>query len=257
MKRLQWMSLCVLVAVAAACNPAGHKPGQNTEAARLNAQMGIEYLRKGDIELAREKLTKAIELDAANADAHGALGLLYASTGELDKAERHYSRSLGLEPDDPNVLNNYGAMLCAQGRFEKADLQFRRAINNSRYQAPEVALTNAGVCSRKRQDDNQAETYFREALKLNPNFVDALSQMATLEADNARYLKARAFLQRYEALDAPMTREMLLLGIRIELALGGRDAAQRYAQTLRREFPDSDYDESLDVSRPTAGNPNP
>jgi type IV pilus assembly protein PilF len=252
-----WFAALLVVAGITACSQPAHKQSDSREAARLNAQMGIEYLRKGDIELAREKLTKAVELDPENADAQGALGLVYANTGDLAKAEKHYSKSLMLEPDDPNVLNNYGAMLCAQGKYEKADLQFRRATNNVRYQAPEVALTNAGVCARKVPDAAKAEAYFRQALKHNPEFVDALAQMALLDADQARYLNARGFLQRYEALQAPMTRDMLLLGIRIELALGDRDAAQRYAQTLRNEFPDSAYDDRPGDALRSPGNPNP
>jgi type IV pilus assembly protein PilF len=253
-----WIWLAPLLVVGCAMGQqASQKKGDTHEAARINAQMGIEYLRKGDTELARDKLLKAIELDPENADAHGALGLLYANTGEVGKAEKHYEKSLRLEPDDPNVLNNYGTMLCAQGKYEKADLAFRRASRNSRYQAPALALTNAGVCARKMQDDTRAEAYFREALKHNPDFADALGQLALLSADQARYLNARGFLQRYEALQAPMTRDMLLLGIRIELALGDRDAAQRYAQSLRSEYPGQPYDSSLEDGSRAAGKPAP
>jgi type IV pilus assembly protein PilF len=258
MNRRGWVWLLPALLVAGCiAGQSARKEGDPRESARLNAQMGIEYLRKGDIELAREKLLKAVDQDGDNAEAHGALGLLYANTGELRKAEKHYERSLSLRPDDPSVLNNYGAMLCAQGKYERADLQFRRASQNSRYQTPEVALTNAGVCARRQPDDAKAEGYFREALKRNPNFADALGQMALLSADQARYLNARGFLQRYESLKAPMTREMLLLGLRIELALGDRDAAQRYAQTLQSEYPESAYDGSLDDGGRTAGTPNP
>lgn len=253
MKLRGWVLLLPVLLVAGCATqgnpPDGKKKANPREASQINTQLGIDYLRKGDIELARSKLEKAAELDPGNAEAHGALGLLYASTGELRKAEKHYDKSLGLRPDDGNVLNNYGAMLCAQGKYDKADQQFRRAAQNPRYGTPEVALTNAGVCARKWPDEAKAEGYFREALKLNPGFADALGQMALLSADQARYLNARGFLQRYQGLQAPMTREMLLLGIRIELALGDRDAAQRYAQTLQTEFPDSSYEGGPDAAR--------
>ena len=251
--------VCMLPIVLASCAMSGQsaRKADSRESARLNTQLGIEYLRKGDIELAREKLLKAVAMDPENAEANGALGLLYANTGETSKAEKHYEKSLRLEPDDPNVLNNFGALLCAQGKYAQADLQFLRASRNTRYQAPELALTNAGVCARRMPDDDKAENYFREALKLNPNFADALGQMALLSADHARYLNARGFLQRYQALQAPMTHSMLLLGIRIELALGDRDAAQRYAQTLRTEYPDEARDSNLEHAPGAAGHYNP
>lgn len=221
--------------------------------ARINTQLGTEYLRKGDFELARDKLEKAVDLDPKNAEAQGLLGLLYANTGELRKAEKHYENSLELRPDDPNVRNNYGVMLCSQGKYEKADLQFRRAMQSTRYSTPEVALTNAGVCARKLPDETRAEAYFREALKQNPDFVDALAQMVQLSADQASYLNARGFLQRYQSLKAPMTKQLLLLGIRVELALGDRVAAQRYAQTLRSDFPDDRFGDRTEEFSPSAG----
>jgi type IV pilus assembly protein PilF len=246
MRVAPWFVLLLLAGCAMQGSQSARKEGDPREASRINTQLGIEYLRKGDMEMARTKLTKAVDLDPNNADAQGALALLYANTGELGKAEKHYDKSLALQPDDPNVLNNYGTMLCAQGKYDKADVQFRRAYQNIRYSTPEVALTNAGVCARKMPDEAKAEAYLREALKRNPNFADALGQLSLLSADQASYLNARGFLQRYQSLQAPMTREMLLLGIRIELALGDRDAAQRYAQTLRSEFPDSAFDSGSD-----------
>ncbi len=237
------LSICLIPLLwLAGCGLGASKSGNDMEASRVNSQLGIEYLRKGDIELARGKLEKAVELNPRNAEALGALGLLYANTGEISKSEKHYEKSLDLNPDEPSVLNNYGALLCAQGKYTKADQQFRRATQNPRYQTPEVSLTNAGVCARKLPDDAAAEKYFREALDRNPNFADALGQMALLYADQARYLNARAFLQRYQTLKAPMTREMLMLGIRIELALGDRNAAQRYAQSLQTDYPDHNYE---------------
>ena len=245
MKLQTWMWFAPAALLVGCATQSGQPTKKETdvrEASRINTQLGIEYLRKGDIELARGKLEKAVELDPKNPEAQGVLGLLYANTGELSKAEKHYDISLGLQPDDPSVLNNYGVMLCAQGKYAKADQQFARAVRNPRYSTPEVALTNAGVCARKQPDDAKAESHLRQALQRNPNFTDGLAQMALLSADHASYLNARGFIQRYESLQAPMTREILLLGIRIELALGDRNAAQRYAQTLRAEYPESAYD---------------
>jgi type IV pilus assembly protein PilF len=253
-----WLVLAVLLAgCATQGGQSAKKEGDPREASRINTQLGIEYLRKGDIELARGKLEKAVELDSKNPEAQGVLALLYANTGELSKAEKHYEISLGLQPDEPSVLNNYGVTLCGQGKYAKADQLFARAVRNPRYSTPEVAFTNAGVCARKQPDDAKADGYFRQALQRNPNFADALGQMALLSADQARYLNARGFLQRYESLQAPMTREMLLLGIRIELALGDRSAAQRYAQTLRAEHPDNAYDSNPNDGVRAEGNATP
>jgi type IV pilus assembly protein PilF len=152
------------------------------------------------------------------------------------KAERSYRRALEMNQDDPNLLNNYGVFLCGRGDATRADGMFKRAAQNPRYGSPEVAYTNAGVCARKKPDNTLAESYFRQALERNPNFAEALGQMILLSVDRGNYLTARAFLQRYENVAKP-TREILLLGVRTEMALGDRKAADRYSERLRTEYP--------------------
>jgi type IV pilus assembly protein PilF len=51
-------------------------------------------------------------------------------------------------------------------------------------------------------------------------------------------MKARAFIERYAGVAQP-TPQSLLLGARIELALGDRAAARDYAAKLGTSFPDA------------------
>ncbi len=59
---------------------------QPREAADLNVQLGIGYLRQGDWQSARVKLEKAVALDSGNVIAHRALGLVYRNLGDIDGA---------------------------------------------------------------------------------------------------------------------------------------------------------------------------
>ena len=45
------------------------------EAARINAQLGLDYMRRGDLRLAEEKLKRAIAEDSSLVLAHTGLGL--------------------------------------------------------------------------------------------------------------------------------------------------------------------------------------
>ena len=57
------------------------------EAAELNLQLGIGYLRQGDLLTARNKLERAIEQDPSLVIAHTARALGYERVGEIDAAE--------------------------------------------------------------------------------------------------------------------------------------------------------------------------
>jgi len=214
-------------------------PEEPEEAAQINTQLGAEYLKQGKLDLAREKLEKAIEQDPQLASAHTYLALVYDELGDVEKAEKHYERALRLEPGVATTLNLYGAFLCRHDREKDAERYFEEAAKDKRYRTPEVPLTNAGVCLLRVPDRKAAESYFRQALELNPRFHDALWQMSRLSFELSNYLQARAFLQRFSEVGT-MNAQALWLGVRVERSLGDMRAADRYAQRLQQEFPNSD-----------------
>lgn len=208
------------------------------EAARLNTQLGADYLRSGKSELALEKLHKAVQQDPDYAAAHTTLALVYAARGDAAKAERQFRESLELDADDPQTRNNFGVFLCSQGRREEAVRNFVAAAQSPDYRTPATAWTNAGVCLRREQPQ-QAEHYLRQALQVAPGHPDALAQLAWLSLRNGDHLQAKGFLQRYEQSGAPATAETLWTGARVAAALGDAAAASRYRQRLLTEFPAS------------------
>lgn len=209
------------------------------EAARINTQLGIDYLRQGELERARDKLERAVDQDGSQPLAHTSLAFAYQQLGQFEKADRHYRRAVSLSPRDPDILNNYGVFLCSQGRGDEALKRFEQALENPANRRTEVGLTNAGVCARKQGNNAAAEAYFRRALRANPEFPDALAQMALLAHDRGEYLTARAFVQRYDSVSR-MTPDVLWIAVRTERALGDRAAADNYADQLKRQFPRAD-----------------
>ena len=236
MKR--WLAV-LLLTLAACANPQAQDrtPSDPKEAAKVNTQLGIQYMAQRQYARALPKLKRALELDPNLQQAHAAIALLYAGGGEAAKARTHYNRALLLDSGDSSTRNNYAAFLCDQGQVDDALAQFERVLQDKRYPAPENVLTNAGICAQRIPDAARAEKYFRAALKRNPKYSEALGALAALSYERGEYLQARAFLQRYEAV-APPTQETLLLGLRTERELGDKAAAARYAAKLRATYPD-------------------
>ena len=209
------------------------------EAARLNTQLGIDYMRKGQSELALEKLKKALEQDDDLDVAHSVIALLYQQKGETKLAGRHYREALSLNSDDAVTQNNFGIFLCAQGDTREAEKTFLRAARNKDNLLPADAWANAGVCLRNEPKARErAEGYLREALRLNPRHANALAQLAQFSYDKQDYLRARAFLQRYEIASRP-TAQTLWIGAQTERALGDMASARGYERRLRSGFPES------------------
>ena len=230
------------VLLLSACVSDGPQSGNTKpdfkEASRLNAELGADYLGKGQIEQAKEKLERAVDQDSDNAQAHASLALVYVRLGETSDARRQFRKALSLSGDDPSLKNNYGTFLCGQGDIEEAEVLFLEAARDRRYTTPEAALTNAGVCLRRSNDPARVEEYFREALQINPEFPDALSQMAQWSYDKADYLRARAFMQRFERV-GKHSADTLKLAAQTERKLGDRAEAIRYERRRKKAFPDA------------------
>jgi type IV pilus assembly protein PilF len=216
-------------------------PQSDAEAAELNLQLGIGYLRQGDWEAARSKLEKAIDQDPKLVNAHIALGLVYERIEDPDAAERFYRRAVQLAPQDPDALNPLAAFLCrSTGRRTEALEYFDRALaipQSTKASNKAVLNTNAGICA-KPVDIVRAEAYLREALRFDPNYSEALLQLADVAYDQGNHLQARAFLERALAAQGPSP-AALWLGVRIEAAMGAPDAAARYARQLKQDYPTS------------------
>ena len=228
-----------LLLAGCASTPSGHDDSQrHKQAAKANTQLGIAYMRDGEMEMSLNKFQKALDQDPELASAHGGIAVLYDRLDENDKAARHFRKALKLKPKNSQVQNNYGQFLCRQGEFEKADEQFNAAADNPVYSGRSAALTNAGTCAMQIPDLDKAEGYFRRALETDSRFLPALTRMAQLRYDEGNYVGARAYLQRIEEL-APLSPELLWLGVRVEDAWGNHDASARYGLLLKNNFPDA------------------
>ncbi len=245
MRGLAMLGLAVLALAGSGCVTSSSRPPPTPasveEAALYNLQLGIGYLRQGDPQAAREKLEKAIAQQPNLATAHAALGVVFERLEDPEGAERHYRRAVDLNASDPDNLNALAVFVCARKQKPEEALKlFDRAIaiplsvkNANR----PMLYTNAGTCA-KSIDLVRSETYLRGALAEDASFPDALFQLADVSLERGNALQARGFIERYLALGKP-TPGALWLGVRIEESLKDTAAAGRYADQLRKDFPES------------------
>lgn len=202
-------------------------------------ELGIAYLKEGNVSEAFRNARKATLIDPQLAAGHNLLGILQQRLGQMGEAKKHYRRAVELEPRNPYALNALGTFLCAQAEFDSADGYLARALENPLYPTPWVAAYNRGQCAESKQDKVAAERHYRFALRKQAEFAPALIRMASLSFEQENYLSARAYLQRYAAV-APHTAASLWLGVRTERKLDDKDQVASYALQLRAKFPDSE-----------------
>lgn len=227
--------------------PQTSRSQQARDAARIHTELAQRYMASGDLQSALSKLKMALNFDPDYAPAHTVIAVLYEKINNLPEAEIHYRKAEALEPTKGAPNNNLGAFLCRTGKVRESLDYFRKAVADPFYQTPDVALTNAGVCNLKLHQTAAAEASFRDAIGRNPKNAEALFQLAnTLYANNNAF-RARAFLQRFDALGKPSAAS-LKLGHDIETRLGNPEGAQNYARRLQSRFPDSEQAHALDTA---------
>jgi type IV pilus assembly protein PilF len=240
-KRTQLIAAALICMLSASCGllPDFSKSGMsNSEKANLNLQMGARYLELNMLQVAKEKLETAYDLDSNNPEILNALAVFYERVKEDERAEELYQSALRREPDNYSTQNNYGHFLCEHGNFEKGMEMLQAALDSVMNQHTWLALTNMGLCWARQNENDKAEEYFRRALFGNPEYAPALQEMLKISYHKQEYMSARAFMERYQAV-AQHTPETLWLGYQTERAMGNMQAAEKLKDQLLSTFPTS------------------
>jgi type IV pilus assembly protein PilF len=230
----------LIVAVAGCASSAERQEEMEKKDKRVetHVMLGASYLQRGQLDVAKVELEKALSAMPDNSQANNIMAVLQWRLKKYDEADRLFRKALDKDASNSSAHHNYGAFLCDRGKLDAGVRHFDAVAGDALYPYTAEVNLNAGVCLMKKPAPAVAEKYFREALRINPKFPSALYQMAKLSADSGQRLPARGFIERYfqSAEDTP---ESLLLAIRIERALGNKNAEASYALRLRSKFPTS------------------
>ena len=235
--RAAMLAAALLVAAQALAQSQPLDPTQ--EAGRINARLAMEYLKRDQLQVAQEKIEKALVQNPRDVNVQLSAGLVYERLRENKAAEKHFRQAVKVAPDSPEAQNALGAYLCRNKQQAKGEEMFVKAANNPLYRTPFVAYTNAGVCARSAGQLERAERYLRQALTSQVDYPETFAQLAGVLHERGNNLHARAFVERFLAV-APANPDMLLLGYNIEVAMKDQAAAAGFRARLEKEFPDSE-----------------
>lgn len=211
---------------------------QRHDAAIYNTELGIAYLRRGDLAVAQTKLDRALEENSDDPNVHSARALLFARLQDPKHADEEFREALRLAPKNPDFENNYAVYLCSVGRVDEGVQSFLKAARNPLYMTPELAYDNAGVCLRTVHKDVEATQMFTDALTIRPNFAQALWQLADLDFSQGKLAQARREIDAFLAANQE-TPDLLLLAVKVTRAQGDKLDSELYARRLQLDFPGS------------------
>jgi type IV pilus assembly protein PilF len=237
---------CMALALLAGCvnSRSNGRLIDQKEAAHANMQLGVAYLRQGNLNQAKEKLEKAEKQDPKSFEVQYAFALFSERMDLPADADRHYQSALKLSPNNGEVTNAFAVFLCRAGKIDASLRLFDDVVRNQLYSTPWVAATNAAICLRAEKRNADAAPWLERAIAQRPDYFPAVVELADLHIASSEPQKARVVVDKFLAIGRKSS-DVLLVAVRAAIAQGDRSAADIYARLLRRDFPNTKAAEAL------------
>jgi tetratricopeptide (TPR) repeat protein len=143
----------------------------------IHNNLGMALFASGHVDDAIHEYEKGLEINPDYAELHNNLGQALAQSSQLEEAVKHFQRAISIKPDYADAHVNLGTALLVVNRLDLAASEFSSAVNSDPRSV--VAHTYLGTTIYYGQGKVQeALAEWRKALKLNPNYVIALTQTA-------------------------------------------------------------------------------
>lgn len=235
-----WGPVCLVLALSGCASTVEEAPDTDpSKAADVRAELAAGYMQRGQLQVARSELQRALEIEPTNSRANHMMALLQARLRHRSEAEEYFKRAIRNDKENSIAMHDYGVFLCQEGKVKEALAQFQAAMDNPLYRGNALTHLRAGECYLVKANDRRAaEKHFRTALEINPGISAALYYMAEISFEDKKYLPARGYIERYFATGRDSSKS-LLLAARIEERLGDKKMAATYEEKLRTKYPAS------------------
>ena len=178
------------------------------------------YINRGDVLLrmnrSQEALNiyqEALKIDANNADVHYNLAVVALDQQKPELGMSHLDRALEINPNHPEALLNSAIVIQELGLNHLKVLAVERLLKLKELQPQnEKVFFNLGMLAADEESVFEAELWFRQAIKLKPDFRSALFNLALLLADSYRPIDALEILEQLLTYYPQHIKGLILLG---------------------------------------------
>ncbi len=168
-----------------------------SELARYRTAVGERELAADNLKLAREHFDKALELDGDCVAAHLHLGDMEQAAGKLEAAVEHWRTYALATPESANlVFERLERAFFELGHFGEVISFYRELVDRTPREAAAPALLALAEIHRRKGDLEEAETFVREALEIDPANLRGHRQWVRLALDREDPQAALARLDR-------------------------------------------------------------
>lgn len=168
-------------------------------------------------------LESGLKIAPQRADLRAALGESYFMSGKADKAIDEFKKLIEQEPS-ARSYTFMGLSYRHLGRFDEARKYFEEGLKLEPTNA--ACLFNIGFIEERQGNAVAADRHFQQALRSNPDFSEALLELANLRTKDKKYAEAAELLRRYVKVAREPSAGYYKLAM-VERSLHQLDAAER------------------------------
>ena len=168
-------SLLILICLTAGLTACSSQNAEHEEQlASATREIGEAYMRQGDYTSALRELLKAQKLEPEDPFTYNDLGLCYMAKKRMPDAIANFKKAIKLKPSYTPARNNLGTAYLELEEWDQAIAVFQEITKDVLYATPYFPLSNLGFAYYNKKDYPRALKYYKDALKLQPDFVNAL-----------------------------------------------------------------------------------
>ena len=121
-------------------------------------------------------------------------GIMALQVQNNEQAKAAFQEAIKLDPQYSDAHNNLGTIYLNEGKLDQAEYEFHLALQDPLYMTPELAMNNLGKLMEVKGDPEEAERYYRRAIKTKPNFAPAYYNLGVLYSREKKYSQAEQML---------------------------------------------------------------
>lgn len=185
-------------------------------------------------------LESGLQIAPQRSDLQAALGESYFMAGKADKAIEEFQKLIKSDPSARSYVF-LGISYRHLGRFDEAKQYFQNGLKLDPHNTS--CLFNLGFIAERQGDSAGAEALFQQALHFNPDYAEALLELANLRILSKRYSEAADLLRKYVQVSRDPSTGYYKLAM-VERNLHETAAADRdlkVFQTLSKDAPSGPY----------------
>lgn len=199
---------------------------EKAQKAEGHRNLGNAYLENGRHNMALAEFKSALKLMPNDYELMYDIGLVYLLWSSPDEAIPYFEDVLALRPNYAPAINSLGNAYLAIKDYDRAIYYYEQIDDGMIYATPHMPVANMGLAYFYKGDYAKAEESYKTALKMEPDYINALVLLGQLQTETGDTKEAIKNLQKALRIEnAPIVKYYLALAYAKD---GNKSQAAKY-----------------------------